>query len=364
MIPLNDLRWQHALIAEDVANGWAQVVDSVDYVLGDAVTRFEAEWAQYCEAPHAIGVANGTDAVELALRSLGVGRGDEVIVPANTFAATALAAVRAGADVRFADVDPRTLLVDPSSIEACIGPRTAAVIPVHLFGQLAAMEVIDQIAAKHGLAIVEDGAQSHGARRNDAGMGSWGGACATSFYPGKNLGAYGDGGAVTTRDNDVARRVRALGNYGSARKYEHETLGFNSRLDSLQAVVLSAKLARLEEWNDLRRAAASYYNTVLADAERVRLPVVAEGNTHVWHLYVVRVPARDQVLASLHADGILAGVHYPTPVPAQPAFGSRAPAEFPVAAEAAGEILSLPLFPGITASQQERVADTLRAAIS
>ncbi len=365
-IPLADLSLQHAPIAEEVARGWSEVIASTSYILGSQVQDFEEAFARYCGVEETVGVANGTDAVELALRAVGVGRGDEVIVPANTFIATALAAHRAGAEVAFVDVDPRTQLLDPKLLSDAIGPNTAAVVPVHLFGQIAPMEAIVEVAAARGIAVIEDGAQSQGATRDGHAMGHWGDSCATSFFPGKNLGAYGDGGAVVTRHAEVAGRLRALRNYGSEAKYEHPVVGFNSRLDTLQAVVLSAKLRHLDGWNEQRRQAAARYDVLLRDIDDVVLPVVAEGNVHVWHLYVVRVPERDRVLERLHAEQIFAGIHYPKIVPLQGAFRTPRYDEksFPVAHTASTEILTLPLFPGITAAQQERVAATLAEALA
>jgi dTDP-4-amino-4,6-dideoxygalactose transaminase len=359
------LALQHAAIADEVRGGWDEVMASGAFVLGQPVRDFEEAFATYCGVSDVVGVANGTDAVELALRAVGVGRGDEVIVPANTFIATALAAHRAGADVRFVDVDPRTQLMDPPLLADAITPRTAAVVPVHLFGQIAPMEAIASVANARGVAVIEDGAQSQGATRSGNAMGRWGAACATSFYPGKNLGAYGDAGAVLTNDGDVAASLRALRNYGSEMKYEHPLVGFNSRLDTLQAVVLSAKLKLLDGWNEQRRRAAQRYDEMLRDVDGVVLPVVAEGNVHVWHLYVVRVPERDRVLAALHAAQIGAGIHYPRIVPLQGAFadGGYDENSFPVAHQASIEILTLPLYPGITDEQQERVATALRAAV-
>jgi dTDP-4-amino-4,6-dideoxygalactose transaminase len=364
-IPLVDLAAAHADVAAEVAAGWERVVARSAYILGAEVAEFEAAFADFCGVGHCIGVASGTDALELALRALGIGAGDEVIVPANTFVATALAVTRAGATPVLADVDPDTLLVDPEAVEAAVSSRTRAVMPVHLFGQVAPMEALGRVAAAAGADIVEDAAQAHGATRHGAGAGSFGVAAGTSFYPGKNLGAYGDGGAVLTSSDELAGRLRALRNYGSDRKYHHPAVGFNSRLDTLQAVVLSAKLARLAAGNAARRAAAARYDELLGDLEEVTRPVTLPGNEHVFHLYVIRVPRRDEVLAHLGEAGIGAGVHYPVPVHLQGAMtplGYRRGA-FPVAERAADEILSLPLFPEITPAQQERVVDELRKAL-
>lgn len=365
-VPLVDLAVQHDQIAAEVERGWARVLDRTAFVLGDEVAGFERELAEFAEVAHCVGVANGTDALELALRAVGVGPGDEVVLPANTFIATALAAARAGATPVLVDCDPVHHLIDVDAVAARIGPRTRAVVPVHLYGQMADVEALAGLAERHGLVVVEDAAQCQGARRHGRHAGGVGAVAATSFYPGKNLGAYGDGGAVLTGSDALAARVRALRNYGSETKYEHPETGFNSRLDTLQAVVLSAKLRRLARWNDERRAAAARYRELLSGLDAVELPSEAPGNEHVWHLYVVRVPERDRVLEALHAAGIGAGIHYPRPVHLQGAFAhlGHVEGDFPVSEAAAASILSLPIYPGITASQQEQVADALRGALA
>ena len=363
-IPFVDLAWQHRQIEQEVTQGIARVLASTAFVDGPDVTAFEAEFAAYCAVEHCLGVANGTDAIELALRAAGIGSGDEVILPTNSFVATAEAVVRAGAVPVMVDADERYLLIDPATTEAAVGPRTAAIIAVHLFGQMAPMAPLAEVCQRHGLALFEDAAQSQGARQNDIPMGGFGLAAATSFYPGKNLGAYGDGGAVLTNDDALAAKVRCIRNHGSEQKYVHTMLGFNSRLDTVQAVVLRAKLARLEHWNELRRQAAERYNHLLRDVESVRLPVVAPGNLAVWHLYAVRVPERDRLLQAMGAAGIGVGVHYPRPIHRQPAFASYVSGQAMTASEAAAaDMLSLPLFPGITAEQQERVVETLHKAM-
>ncbi|HET7486285.1 MAG TPA: DegT/DnrJ/EryC1/StrS family aminotransferase [Acidimicrobiales bacterium] len=360
-IPLVDLAAQHAEVAAEVADGFARVLATTAFVGGEDVAAFEAEFAAFCGAGHCVGVANGTDAIELALRAAGVGPGDEVIVPANTFVATAEAVVRTGATVAFVDCEAEHLLIDTSAVEAAIGPRTRAVIGVDLYGQVPDMEELERITAGAGILLFEDAAQSQGATRNGRPAGSFGVAAATSFYPGKNLGAYGDAGAVLTASDEVDHRLRGLRNHGGVGRYQHEMLGFNSRLDTLQAVVLRAKLRRLAGWNEQRRQAAARYASLLAGIPGVVLPGTAEGNEHVWHLYVTRVPRRDEVLASLRDSGIGAGIHYPVPVHLQAAFRSAGGGEgsFPVAEAAAGSLLSLPIYPGITAAQQERVAEAL-----
>lgn len=356
-IPLVDLRAQHEQVADEVADGWAEVLKTTAFINGPQVARFESEFAAYQEVPHAIGVGNGTDAIELALRALGVGHGDEVVLPANTFIATAEAVARAGATPVLVDCVDDTLLIDVTQVSSVVTSRTKAVVPVHLYGQAAPVELLPL-----GLPVVEDAAQAQGARRNGVAIGGLGVAAATSFYPGKNLGAYGDGGAVLTTSDAIAESVRLLREHGSPRKYEHPVLGFNSRLDTLQAVVLSAKLRRLEGWNQARRAAASRYTEMLADVPGVRTPVVLDGNLPVWHLYVVRVADRDRVLKALHDSGIGAGIHYPTPLHKTGAF-AHLDGSFPIAETSAAEILSLPLFPEITEAQQTRVVEALKAAL-
>lgn len=362
-IPLVDLAAQHRQVADDVAAGWARVLERTAFIGGPAVAAFEQEYARYLGAAHCVGVGSGTDALELALRAAGVGPGDECVLPANTFIATAEAVARAGAVPVLVDCDASTGLMSPEAVSSVIGPRTRAVLPVHLYGQAAPVEAIRRVAG--GAVIVEDAAQSQGARRHGVPAGTLGDIAATSFYPGKNLGAYGDAGAVLTNDPALAENIRLLRDHGSPRRYEHSVLGFNSRLDSLQAVVLSAKLRRLDGWNEDRRKAAERYHEMLADVPSVELPVVAHGNDPVWHLYVVLVPDRDRVLGALHDAGIGAGIHYPTPVHLTGAFShlGHSAGAFPCAEDRAARQLSLPIFPEITAAQQERVVDVLTGAL-
>lgn len=363
-IPLVDLARQHREIAAEVEAGLAKVFAESSFIKGREVEAFEETYADFCGTEHCIGVGNGTDAIELSVRALGIGPGDEVIVPANSFIATALGPLRAGAQVILVDCHPDTSLVDTDHVSRAITARTKAVIPVHLYGQMAS--VTDLVSIAGSVPIIEDAAQSQGADQNGIRSGSAGLVAATSFYPGKNLGAYGDAGAVTTNDSHIAERVRSLGNWGSDRKYHHPIAGFNSRLDTVQAVVLSAKLRRLEAWNAQRKEAARRYDELLADLPQVARPVVASGNSHVWHLYVVRIPNRDRVLAQLHEAGVGAGIHYPIPMHLQGALsdlGYRA-GSFPVAEQLASEVLSLPLFPGISETEQEYVTDRLGRALS
>jgi dTDP-4-amino-4,6-dideoxygalactose transaminase len=364
VIPLVDLSRQHDEIAEEVSAGWAEVTSSGSYILGPQVEQFEREFALFCRAEHCIGVGNGTDALELALRALGIGRGDKVVVPANSFIASALAVLRAGAELVLVDCDPTTFLIDVEQVAESLDGSVKAIMPVHLYGQMAPLEEIEEVAGH--LPVLEDAAQSQGAEQRGRRAGSVGKLAGTSFYPGKNIGAYGDAGAVLTNDADLASKVRALRNWGSTEKYHHPVVGFNSRLDSLQAVVLLAKLRRLERWNAERRLAANRYNSMLNVNPAVGLPAVADGNEHVWHLYVVRVRDRDQILEKMQADGIGVGVHYPVPMHLQGALSSLPyePGSFPVTETLATEILSLPLFPGITADEQERVVSSLLDAMS
>jgi dTDP-4-amino-4,6-dideoxygalactose transaminase len=364
-VPLVDLAWQHREVADEVAAGFARVLADTSFVLGAAVREFEEAYASFLGVRHCIGVANGTDALEVALRALGVGAGDEVIVPANRVSASARAGARAGAVPVLADVDEADLLLDPAEVERRRTPRTRAVMPVHLYGQCARMEAIGEVARALGLAVVEDAAQAHGASRGGRPAGGMGAIAGTSFFPGKNLGAYGDAGAVLTADDALAAKARALRSYGSEVKYHHPEMGFNSRLDSMQAVVLSAKLRRLADWNEDRRRAARRYDEMLEALPSLGRIVTHPEGAHVHHLYVVRVPERDRVLARLHEAGIGAGVHYPVPIHLQGAFRhlGLGPGSFPRAERAAREVLSLPIYPGILPEQQGRVVDALRAAL-
>ena len=360
-IPLVDLASQHREVAAEIQAGFDEVIATTGFIGGPAVAKFEAELGRWWDRRHVVGVANGTDALELMMRAGGIGPGDEVIVPANSFIATASSVVRAGAKPVFVDVDPTYLLIDPSQVAGRLTPRTRAVVAVHLFGQMAPMETLRDVLDGTSTLLFEDAAQAQGARRHGHGPGSVGLAAATSFYPGKNLGAYGDGGAILTDREELARRARSLGNHGAGTKYDHDELGFNSRLDALQAVVLSAKLTRLADWNEARRQAAAHYRELLSDLPNVWLPEVMAGNEHVWHLYTIRLAGRDRLLERLRAQGIGAGIHYPLPIHLQGAFsdlGHRR-GDFPVAEQAAERLLSLPLHPHLPAGAQERVAEVI-----
>ncbi|MGI8693484.1 MAG: DegT/DnrJ/EryC1/StrS family aminotransferase [Geodermatophilaceae bacterium] len=365
-IPLVDLAASHAQVRTEVLAGFDQVLAETAFIGGKQVAEFERAYADFLGVRHCVGVGNGTDALELALRALQVGPGDECVVPANTFIATAEAVVRTGATPILVDCRADTFLMDVEHLEAVVGERTKVIIPVHLYGQAAPVEDIVKVADWVGARVLEDAAQSQGARQGDRAAGALADISATSFYPGKNLGAYGDAGAVMTDDESLAQAVRLLGAHGSPAKYQHPVLGFNSRMDTLQAVVLNAKLARLASWNEARRRAAGRYHELLSTLDSVVLPVTAPDNVHVWHLYVVRVPHRDDVLSALHTEGIGAGIHYPTPVHLTGAFEylGHHLGDFPVAEQTAGELLSLPLFPEITEDQQTRVVSALRTALA
>ena len=366
-VPLVDLAAQHAVVADEVRRGWDEVLRETAFIAGRQVGAFEEAYAQFVGVDHCVGVANGTDAIEFALRAVGVGAGSECVLPVNTFIATAEAVARTGATPVLVDqADDDTFLLDVAAVEAALSERTRAIVPVHLYGQAAPVEHLRHMAERVDATLIEDAAQAQGASRFGRCAGNLGLAAATSFYPGKNLGAYGDAGAVLTNSSEVAHRVRLLGAHGSARKYEHQMLGFNSRLDTLQAVVLTAKLDHLAAWNSARRAAAARYDELLAHVDDVIRPRVLPGNEHVWHLYVVRVPRRDRVLKQLQAAGIAAAIHYPTPIHLSPAFQylGYAPGAFPVAERCAAEVLTLPLFPEITAEQQERVVVALAQALA
>ncbi|GAA1954057.1 DegT/DnrJ/EryC1/StrS family aminotransferase [Microbacterium deminutum] len=364
-VPFLDLASQQTEIAEYVLPIWKAQFESASFIGGPEVDAFEEEYADYIGVEHVVGVSNGTDALELAYRAVGVGPGDEIIMPANTFIATAEAASRIGAVPIFVDVDDEYLLIDPDAIEAAISPRTRVVAPVHLFGQTAPMELINPIADKHGIAVVEDAAQSQGAFGPTGRAGSLSRVAATSFYPGKNLGAAGDAGAVMTNDAELAEFVRNVAAHGSSQKYVHSRIGLNARLDAVQATVLRAKLRKLDEWNAFRRTAAERYHSLLADVAGVSTPTVRDGNEDVWHLYVVRVDKREAVAAELAAEGIGVGIHYPTPVHLTEAYASLGyrRGQFPIAEASAGIILSLPMFPHITVEQQKRVVEALTQAV-
>jgi len=361
-IPFLDLAPMTREVRGAVELAWGQVLDSGRFIGGEAVAEFESAWAGYCGVPHAVGVANGTDALQLSLTALGIGPGDEVILPTNTFVATAEAVILAGAAPRFADVSPETLLLTPGTLEAAITRRTKAVIVVHLYGQMPDMDALCRVADRAGIPVIEDAAQAHGATWQGRRAGSMGIAGCFSFYPGKNLGAFGDAGAVVTADEELARRIRSLRDHGRAvgSHYRHEVVGTNSRLDAVQAVVLTAKLARLDAWNEARRSIAARYHAAGA-AQPVR---EAPGSQGVYHLAVVRVPDRAQVQQRLAALGVQTQIHYPIPCHRQLPYRQFADGPLPFAERAADEVLSLPMFPHMTDGQVAAVCDAVHAALT
>ncbi len=365
MIPLVDLKAQYASIREEVNAALAAVMEQCCFVLGPPVAEFETAFASFCGIDHCIGVASGTDALHLIFRALEIGHGDEVIVPAFTFVASALGVSLAGAKPVLVDVRRGDGLIDPEKIEAAITPRTRAILPVHLYGRMADMDRIERIAAAHDLVIVEDACQAHGAMYKGRPAGSVGRAAAFSFYPGKNLGCYGDGGAITTRDATLAERLRLMRNWGSRKKYHHEEVALNSRLDTIQAAALNVKLKHLARWNALRRKHAAVYDELLRRRSDVTIPSAVEpGSEHVYHLYALRVPDRAAKLQWLESQQIQAGIHYPFPVHRLRAYRNLASADRSLAeSEAwAEECLSLPMFPELTDSQIHYIVDHLPTA--
>ena len=363
MIPFLDLRAPYQELKRELDEAVARVVSSGRYIGGVELEAFEGEYAAYCGAAHCAGVANGLDALHLALRALGVGAGDEVVVPSNTYIATWLAVSQCGAAPVPVEPDERTFNIDPALIEAAITPRTRVILPVHLYGQPADLDPILATARKHGLAVLEDAAQAHGARYKDRRIGAHGDVVAWSFYPGKNLGALGDGGAVTTNDPQIANRIRVLRNYGSREKYVNETRGFNSRLDPLQAAILRVKLAHLEEWNARRSAVAECYRQELRGAQII-LPSVPDWAEPVWHLFVIRHGKRDDLLRQLSERGVGALIHYPIPPHLQNAYRESGWGEgaFPIAERMAREVLSLPMGPHLSLGWARKVVSALLEA--
>jgi len=363
-VPFVDLRPANNEAATQIEDNWNRVVASSRFVGGEFVDRFENEWASYCDVRHCVGVSDGTAAIKLALQALGVGRGDEVIVPANTFVATWEAVAELGAVPIPVDVDPGTLLMTGDSVSAACGPRTAAVIPVHLFGQLADMDAIVRVARQRGIYVIEDAAQAHGALFCGRKAGSFADVGCFSFYPGKNLGALGDAGAIVTDSGEVASRVRSLGNHGRDPTHcdRHNFIGMNHRLDNLQAAFLSAKLPFLDGWNSARRRIAERYRTLL-EGLPIEIVGAAAGSRGCYHLFVIRVSQRDMVKAQLERLGIATGIHYRIPCHRQPAF-NMADVQLPITERAADEILSLPMYPHLSEGQIERVAGALRQIFS
>lgn len=360
MVPFVDLQAQYREIRAEVDAAIARVVESASFVLGREVEAFEAAFAAYTGARFCVGVSNGTAAIQLALMACGVGPGSEVIVPANTFFATAEAVSTAGATPVFVDADPTSYTIDTEKIERAITERTRAIIPVHLYGQAADLDRISEVAARYNLVVIEDAAQAHGSLYRGQRVGALCRAGCFSFYPGKNLGAYGEGGAVTTNDPEVARRVSMLRDHGSERKYHHQMIGYNFRMEAIQGAVLNVKLKHLDRWNELRRAHAARYHELLGDSSLI-LPREMEYARHVYHLYVVQTEEREALRQSLTEADIQTGIHYPVPVHLQPAYASLQykAGDFPEAERQARRVLSLPMYPELTDGQLTRVAEAV-----
>lgn len=364
-IPFVDLRAQYRQIKDEVDPAVLAVMNRGDFILGGAVAEFERAFADYCGVTYCVGVDSGYSALELIIRAYDIGPGDEVITAANTFIATTLAISNAGATPVLVDCDPVTYNIDAAKIEAAITPRTKAIMPVHLYGQTADMDTIAAIARKHGLLVFEDAAQASGARYKGRRAGSLGDAAGFSFYPGKNLGAYGDGGAVTTNDPEIAEKIRLLRNIGQKVKYYHEMKGFNNRLDTMQAAVLGVKLPHLDDWNASRRRAAATYADLLGDLPLVT-PITAAYAEHIFHLYVIRVANREALMDFLKTRGIATGLHYPIPIHLQPAYAELGykRGDFPITEAYAETIVSLPIFPELDDDKVAYVADAIHDFLS
>jgi len=364
MIPLVDLKAQYDPMRPEIDDAIQRVIDNTAFIMGKEVSDFESAFAGYCGAKHAVGVSSGTSALFLTLLAYGIGQGDEVITTPFTFFATGESISQVGARPVFVDIDPVTYNIDPERLEAAITPFTRAIMPVHLFGQPANMDAINEIACRHELPVIEDAAQAHGSTYKGKRAGSLGAAACFSFYPSKNLGCYGDGGAVVTDDDHVADRVRLLRDHGRISKYEHGELGYGHRLDGIQAAILSAKLPHLDDWNAGRRRMAARYGELLADTPLSTPQHLPETNP-VYHCYVVRSPRRDATLKSLQAAGVGAGVHYPIPLHLQPAYRSleQEPGSFPISEQAARAVITLPLYAEMTETQQNEVVSALRGIL-
>lgn len=365
MVPLIDLKIQHRSIASEVEAAIKNVCDNTAFILSDEMKAFESEFAAYCGAKHGIGVANGTEALFLALKALGVGPGDEVIVPANTFIATAAAVSHAGGTPVFVDIDAETYCIDPAKISGAITPKTKAIMPVHLYGHPADMDAIMSIARSNGLKVVEDCAQAHGTQYRGKQVGSIGDAAGFSFYPSKTLGAYGDAGIVLTNSDEVCEQVKLLRDNGRTSWYEHAIIGYNMRLDGIQAAILRVKMKYLDKWVEGRRAHAAQYAELLSDVTGLTLPVEKTYAKHSYYVYVVRADNRDDVMAQLKEKGCGCGIHYPVPLHLQPAYSSLGGkvGDHPVAESYAKQIISIPMFPELTPDQVSEAASIIRDVI-
>ena len=369
-IPFVDLKAQYRSIKDDINKALSDVIENTAFILGENVKNFEKDFAHYCNVKYAVGVGNGTDALYLALRAHGIGPGDEVVTVPNTFIATTEAISLTGAKIGFVDIDPGTYNIDPVKLEEYIEKQVSAsgsetkpraIIPIHLYGQPADMDPINQIAEKYNLVVIEDAAQAHGAEYNQRRVGSLGNAACFSFFPGKNLGAYGDGGIVVTNDKSIHEKILRLRNHGRTKKYLHEFEGVNSRLDNLQAAILEVKLKKLDEWNENRRKNAKKYDDLLSKVKGVTIPKIKDGNSSVYHLYVIQVDERDKLKDFLSEKGIASGIHYPVPLHLQPAYSYLGLKEgaFPDTERISKRILSLPMFPELSDDQIERVAKAI-----
>jgi dTDP-4-amino-4,6-dideoxygalactose transaminase len=360
-IPFVDLKAQYASIKAEVDEAVLTVMGNCNFILGREVEEFEANFAAYLETGHALGISSGLDALRLALEALGIGAGDEVILPANTFIATALSVSAVGAHPVLVDIDSRSYNIDPDRIEAAITARTRAIMPVHLYGQPCDLDPILDIARRHNLRVVEDACQAHGARYRGRRAGTIGDIGCFSFYPGKNLGAYGDGGAVVTADRELAEKMSRLRNYGQQKKYYHSDKGLNARLDTLQAAVLGVKLKYLDEWNSRRAANAALYSRLLEAVEQIQLPAAGRDRDHIYHLYVIRTRERENLQKYLSERGITTLIHYPVPIHLQQAYSELGyqRGDFPITELAADEIVSLPMFAELKVDQIERVAEAI-----
>lgn len=363
-VPFVDLKAQYQSIKKEVDDAVARVISQTAFVGGKFLKTFEEQFAEYIGAKYCIGCGNGTDALEITLRSLGIKSGDEVIVPTNSFIATSEAVTNVGGRVVFVDNHPTLYTIDPTKIEAKITKKTKAILPVHLYGLPAEMDEIMAIAKKHGLKVLEDVAQAHGAVYRGKKVGTFGDAACFSFYPGKNLGAYGDGGAIVTSSEEIAKQTRMLANHGRLGKYDHEFEGRNSRLDGLQAAILAAKLPHLDSWLNARSHNAKRYIELLKDCD-VQVPEIPSYSHHVFHLFVIQVDNREEVQKSLKAEGIDSGVHYPIALPMLQAYKylGHKPVDFPVSFGAMNRLLSLPMFPELTEEQIRHVVSTLAKAL-
>jgi dTDP-4-amino-4,6-dideoxygalactose transaminase len=365
-IPLVDLRTQYHSIKDEILEAVSNVMEESAFIGGSHVGKFESDFAEFCGVKHCIGVGNGTDAIFIALKSLGIGHGDEVITAANSFIATSEIITLLGAKVVFCDVSEVNRNIDPDLIPYKITEKTRAIIPVHLYGQPADMDEIMKIAEENDLHIVEDCAQAHGAKYKGKKVGTFGKIGCFSFYPGKNLGAYGDGGALVTDDEDIAKKMRMYANHGRSEKYNHEFEGINSRLDGMQAAVLSVKLKYLKDWNLKRNRNARIYNDKLEGVGDIKIPAIAGDRDHVFHLYVIRSKKRDRLKKFLVDNGVSCGIHYPIALPNLKAYNhlDHKPEDFPVSSILQDEILSLPMFPELTAEQIDYVVDKIKEFFS